>query len=147
MVCSSTEDQPALPIRQRIIRDSLLSNYDNCKKLDVFSDPENLVSLAKGELPIIMSGPSADQQVRILMIIPPYVLEGVDKLIPNLIISPPQTEEEKAAQKNLNNFEIARAKKFATSLSTAGLIEKDAYRKILAFYDDAALEAAPPGTD
>lgn len=140
-----TENKAELPASKQLIREALLSNYENCKKLGIFSDPSNLLTLEKGEeLPTIKSGPSAGEEVMITHIIPTSVLAGVDKLLPNLVISPPADETGKPTTKRLNNFEIARAKKFAGSLSRAGLIERDALQKITEYYDKAAAEVSEP---
>ena len=139
-----TDHKPELPASKQLIRDSLLSNYDNCKKLGIFSAPENIIALEKGELPIIQSGPATDEIAVIATIIPTSVLPGVDKLIPNLIISPPPPEDAPAAKQKLNNFEIARAKKFAESLASASLIEREAYKKVVEFYDQASENADKP---
>lgn len=134
----STETKSELPVRQALIRDALLSNYDNCVKLGIFEDSSNIDSLSRGEAPTIMTGPTEGETVSIQSIIPVSVLPGVDKLLPNLIISPPTEatpNKDKKQPLSFNNFEIARAKNLAQSLATAGLIEKEAYKKIVAFYD------------
>jgi hypothetical protein len=74
-------------------------------------------------------------------------LPGVDKLLPNLVISPPTIDGEKA-ETSINNFEISRAKKLAESLADAALIERDAYVKVVEFYNqitppEPTLEPAP----
>lgn len=131
----STEKKENLPIRKALIRDALLSNYDNCVKLAVFEDSSNIESLSNGEAPIIKNGPVAGEAVTIQSIIPNYVLPGVDKLLPNMMISPPEEIAKRPKSKPFNNFEIARAKNLARSLSSAGLIEQKAYKKIVDFYN------------
>ncbi|MFK7910727.1 MAG: hypothetical protein AB8F34_08990 [Akkermansiaceae bacterium] len=140
-----TETREELPLSKQLIRDSLLSNYDNCKKLGVFTDPTNLILLEKGELPTIKEGPSSGEEAVIANIIPASLLEGVDKLIPNLVISPPPSEEEASVSSKLNEFEIARAKKFAKSLATADLIEKDAYKRIIDHFDAQDIPSVETG--
>ncbi len=135
----SPDDRDELPIRKVLIRDALLSNYDNCVKLGVFSDASNIDPLSKGDFPIISKGPAKGEHAIIQFIIPSSVLPGVDKLLPNLVISPPTSEGEKPKTR-INNFEIARAKKLAQQLADAALIERDAYKKIVTFYN----QVAPP---
>lgn len=141
-----TQDKADLPIRQQLIRDSLLSNYDNCRKLDIFSHPNNITLLEKGELPIVRNGPATDREVFINTIIPTSAIEGIDKLIPNLLISPPPPEDEKPTKIKPNKFEVARAKQLAKSLATASLIEREAYQKIIAYYDNLAQNDTEPIT-
>ena len=109
----STEKKDDLPIRQELIRDALLSNYDNCVKLAIFEDANNLDQLSNGIPPIIQQGPAKGETAIIQLVIPSSVLPGVDKLLPNLMISPPQEYTKKAGSTAFNNFEIARAKKLA----------------------------------
>ncbi len=139
-----TDHDNELTIRKALIRDSLLSNFDNCKKLGIFTDQSNLFTLEKGEIPIIKSGPSTDEDVVISTIIPASVLEGVDKLIPNLVISPPNADGSKPGGKKLNEFEIARAKQFVKSLKEADLIEKEAYQKIFDYYERQTMKSIDP---
>jgi len=138
----STEKKEELPIRQALIRDALLSNYDNCVKLAIFEDSNNIKSLSSGEAPTIKNGPDAGEVVKIQSIIPSYVLPGVDKLLPNLMISPPKQSAQQPKPATFNNFEIARAKNLAKSLASAGLIEQDAYNKIVEFFNTVT-PAAP----
>lgn len=140
----STEKKEDLPIRQALIRDALLSNYDNCVKLAIFEESNNIESLSNGEAPTINKGPAAGEVVTIQSIIPSYILPGVDKLLPNLMISPPKQSAQQPKSATFNNFEIARAKKLAKSLTSAGLIEQDAYKKIVEFYNKVTTGAPEP---
>ena len=130
----SSEDNKLTP-REQLIKESLLNNYENCIKLGIFTDPSNLTNLEKGELPIIKSGPSTDEEAVIETIVPSYVLEGVDKLIPNLVISPPSPTQKNKTLKRLNEFEVARAKSFTQALVNARLIEGDSYKKITEYIE------------
>lgn len=140
----ATDNDKELPVRKAIIRDTLLSNFDNCKKLGIFSDQSNLFTLEKGEIPMIKIGPSANEDIVISTIIPASVLDGVDKLIPNLVISPPTENANKVANMNLNEFEIARAKQFAKALEDADLIEQEAYKKIFDYYESKTKTSIDP---
>jgi hypothetical protein len=137
----STEKKEDLPVRQALIRDALLSNYDNCVKLAIFEDSNNIESLSNGEAPTIKNGPAAGEVATIQSIIPSFILPGVDKLLPNLMISPPKPSDDKSKSTIFNNFEIARAKKLAQSLASAGLIEQDAYSKIVKLYNKVTAAA------
>jgi hypothetical protein len=139
-----TDNDRELPIRKAIIRDTLLSNFDNCKKLGIFADQSNLFALEKGEIPIIKIGPSANEDVVISTIIPSSVLDGVDKLIPNLVVSPPTENANNVANMKLNEFEIARAKQFAKALEDAELITQEAYKKIFDYYESKAKISIAP---
>jgi len=145
----SSEEPSELPIRKALIRDALLSNYDNCLKLGLFDNQLNLDALSKGEFPIISKGPTEGEEVLIQNIIPIPALAGADKLLPNMIISPPLSPEEKNSPELLpTEFEVARAKRLAQQLATAELIEKKAYRQVINYYENLAktpLEETPGG--
>ena len=125
-----------IPVRKELIRDALLSNFDNCLKLGLFGNPTNIASLSEGEMPTITKGPATDEQVVILPLIPESVLPGSDKLMPNLMISPPPSSK-KTSQETL--IERARAKRLLQYLAEAGLIERDAYKKVLEHYEKNSL--------
>jgi len=116
-------------------REALLSNYDNCVKLGIFDDSNNIESLSDGQAPTIGKVPATGERVVIQHIISSTVLLGIDKLLPNLVISPPAGDDKKDNDSTLDNFKIARAKKLAESLSSASLIERAASRKIVDYYD------------
>ena len=131
----SSEKQEDLPTSIVLIREALLSNYDNCVKLGIFDDSNNLESLSKGEAPTIGKGPAAGEVVVIQHVISSSILPGIDKLLPNLVISPPAGDNKKDDEPPFDNFKIARAKKLAESLSRADLIEREASRKVIDYYD------------
>ncbi|MBT8045113.1 MAG: hypothetical protein KJO79_09195 [Verrucomicrobiae bacterium] len=139
----STEKTSDLPIRKTLIRDSLLSNYDNCVKLGIFDDLGNIEALSKGEAPRIQKGPASGELTIIKTIVPDALLPGVGKLLPNLMISPPPEKPGPNKNARPNNFEIARAKQLTQSLSTAGLIDTDAFRAVSAYYEKLTLESPP----
>lgn len=132
----STEKAPKLPLRKVLIREALLSNYDNCLKLGVFENRLNLNALEAGEPPAITRGPAEGEDVVVRQIIPAAVLPGADKLLPNLAISPPRATKGKPAPPT--DFDIVRAKRLAQQLASAGLIERDTYNKVVKHYKGAA---------
>ena len=71
----STEKKEDLPVRQALIRDALLSNYDNCVKLAIFEDSNNIESLSNGEAPTIKNGPAAGEVATIQSIIPSFIFQ------------------------------------------------------------------------
>lgn len=129
LASSSAKD---LSSRKSLIRDALLSNYDNCKKLGIFDDITNLTVMSSGGLPTITKGPASGETVVILPIIDNAVLQGADKLLPNMVISPPKSNETTKAETHMQR---ARAKLLAKSLVDAQLIERDAYLKLEQHYD------------
>lgn len=131
----STEEAAKLPIRKELIRDALLSNYDNCLKLGLFDNNLNLDAMSKGEIPVISKGPAEGEEIIIQQIIPAKVLPGADKLLPNLAISPPAATDNKKKPALPTDFEIARAKRLAQQMANADLIEKSAYSKVITHYD------------
>jgi len=138
----STEEPKALSTRLELIRDALLSNYDNCLKLGIFDNQLNLDALKDGEFPTIAKGPSEGDEVIIDQIIPSYLLPGAEKLLPNLSIAPP-LDAGHDTSKNPSAFEIARSKLLVKELAAAGLIEKEVYAKVLKYYD--TMTKAPLG--
>ncbi len=134
----SSEKPNKLPIRKALIHDTLLSNYDHCLKLGLFENQLNLKALSKGELPTIVNGPNQGEEALILNIIPPAALPGAEKLLPNMIISPPLTKEEEAKISTPTEFELARAKRLAQQLTTADLIAQEAYRKVIDYYQQSS---------
>ncbi|NWK56875.1 hypothetical protein HW115_14725 [Verrucomicrobiaceae bacterium N1E253] len=134
------EESGSVPIREKLIRDTLLSNYDHCHKLGIFDDDINLDSLAAGELPTITKGPSANETAVIRNIIDASILPGVEKLLPNLVISPPR--DEKATDTD-THFAKARAKQLLQSLAEASLIEHKDYKKVMEHFE-ARQNKLPP---
>ncbi|NNC87354.1 MAG: hypothetical protein HKN82_02710, partial [Akkermansiaceae bacterium] len=128
--------------RERLIRSAFLRNYDNCKRLDVFSDTISRKALAEGQAPQIGAGPDAGESVRIRYIIDPAASPGAEKIIPNLVISPPGLRDGKT-----DEFGIAQAKNLAAALSQAGLIEHPARDRIIAHYERVASEPDPAVPD
>jgi hypothetical protein len=127
-----TQKEKNIPIREALIRDALLSNYDNCLKLGIFDDPTNLTELSYGELPTITKGPAKGQFAVIHHIISSSILPGVDKLLPNMIIGPPAENDRTSSD---TQFDKARAKLLAQSLSRAYLIETSDSKKVADYYD------------
>ncbi|MBK1853499.1 hypothetical protein JO972_00855 [Verrucomicrobiaceae bacterium 5K15] len=130
----STETPDNLSTREELIREALLSNYDNCRKLGIFDNALNLDALKDGEFPTIGSGPSEGDEVIIDYIIPSYLLPGAEKMLPNLSIAPPLPADYDSSQ-NLSAFAIARSKQLAKQLAEARLIEKEVYKKVLDYYE------------
>ena len=127
-----TQKEKQIPIREVLTRDALLSNYDNCLKLGIFDDPANLTELSYGELPTITKGPAKGQSAVIRPIISSFILPGVDKLLPNMIIGPPAENDLTSID---TQFDKARAKLLAHSLNRAKLIETSDLKKVVDYYD------------
>ena len=128
----STEKEDDFPIRKSLIRDSLLSNFANCNKLGVFENTSNIDALANGEFPTITKGPATDELIVIRPIINSAILPGVDKLLPNMMISPPHPKKSTTQE---TMFEQARAKLLVKALSDAELIERSSYKKVIEHYN------------
>ncbi len=118
-------DEP--PSREKIIRSCLSSNYENFLKLGYAADPRTIESMKRGELPPIPSGPSSGSQPEIAYLINPEFSPGLEKVIANLEIRPPQTGNRK-----LTDIEVASAKQLAQELSEARIIEDKVRDRILA---------------
>lgn len=114
------------PIREKIIRSSLRRNYENFLKLGYKPDFHTLDSLKKGELPPIPAGPQSGRRPEIGTLINPEISPGMEKVIANLEIRPPQTDAQKPT-----DIEVAAAKQLARDLRDARLIEEPVRDRIL----------------
>jgi hypothetical protein len=117
-------DEP--PAREEIIRACLRNNYDNFLKLGYTADFHTLEALKNGELPPIPSGPHSGSKPVIANLISPEFSPGMDKVIANLEIRPPQDDDHKPT-----DIELAAARELARKLSYAGIIETPAMDRIL----------------
>jgi len=117
-------DEP--PVRERIIRSCLRNNYVNFTKLGFKPDFHTLDSMRKGQLPPIPSGPQGGRTPVICYLISPDISPGMDKVIANLEIRPPDANEEKPT-----DIQLAEAKQLARDLTDARIIEDKVCEKIL----------------
>jgi len=111
--------------REKIIRDCLLANYANFLKLGYKPDYQTLDVMKDGELPNIPAGPQTGKKPVIANLISPTLAPGMDKVIANLEIRPPQTDNHQPT-----TLEIATAKQLAADLSEGQFIEESVRDKI-----------------
>ena len=114
------------PAREKIIRACLGNNYQNFLKLGFQADFQTLDTLKQGDLPPIPSGPQSGHKPEIAFLIPPAIAPGMDKVIANLVIRPPQPAGQQASA-----IEIATAKQLACDLADAHFIEEHVRDQIL----------------
>jgi hypothetical protein len=117
-------DEP--PAREKIIRECLRSNYENFLKLGYKADFHTLDALKKGELPPIPDGPQSGRKPEIATLINPAISPGIEKVLANLELRPPQSEGQKPT-----DIQIAAAKQLARDLSDARIIEEPVRDKII----------------
>lgn len=123
----STDTNPYEPTaREKIIRNSLGSNYENFLKLGYKADFHTLGAMREGKLPILADGPLAGKKPEIATLINPAISPGIDKVIANLEIRPPQTESRAPS-----DIEIAAANQLARDLADAKIIEEPVRDRIL----------------
>jgi len=120
----SDSDQPVAKVR--IITNSLRTNYENFLRLGYKADSLTLREMKSGKLPPIPSGPGSGKSPVIATLIDASISPGIEKVIANLEIRPPQSEGLPPT-----DIEIAAAKRLASELAEAGIIE-DAVRKKIA---------------
>lgn len=120
-------EQEDIPAREEIIRSCLRGNYENFLKLGYTADFHTLDSLKTGVFPPIPSGPQSGRKPEIANLIPPALSPGMDKVIANLEIRPPQSEDHKPT-----DIELAAAKQLARDLASAHIIEEPVRDRILA---------------
>ncbi len=125
LTTDSDEDPP--PVRETIIRSTLRSNYENFLKLGYTPDFHTLQSMKQGELPGIPTGPHAGRKPEIHNLIPSEVSPGMEKVIANLEIRPPQADAQKPT-----DIQTAAAKRLARDLADAGIIEEAVRDRIVA---------------
>lgn len=116
----STDTNPYEPTaRETIIRNSLGSNYENFLKLGYKADFHTLGAMREGKLPTLPDGPLVGKNPIIVNLIDPSISPGIDKVIANLEIRPPQTGAHVPT-----DIEIAAAKQLARDLADAKIIEE-----------------------
>ncbi len=120
------EDHKDPPVRDKIIRNNLRSNYENFKKLGYTADFHTLQGMKNGELPAIPNGPQAGHKPEIGTIIDPALSPGMERVIANLELRPIRTEKVQPS-----DLELAAAKQLACDLSDAKIIEESARDRIL----------------
>jgi hypothetical protein len=125
--------------RETLIREGLLRNYQHCRTLGIFEESDGLNALEEGKIPKIFNGPATGSLVVIRHIINKEVSPGIEKLIPNMVISPPAQEGEEDGMPT--DLEITQAKSLTSLLSGARLIEREAQDRIVEHYERAS---APP---
>ena len=86
----------------------------------------NLKAMQKGDLPPIPAGPQSGSKPVISHLIPPALSPGMDKLIANLEIRPPQADDAPPT-----DIQLAAAKQLARDLAEARIIEEKVCDKIL----------------
>lgn len=114
------------PTREKIIRTCLRANYENFLKLGYQADFQTLEAMKNGELPPIPAGPQYGRKPVIFNLISPAISPGMEKVIANLEIRPPQADAQAPSA-----IELAAAKQLAYDLSEARLIEESVRDQIL----------------
>jgi len=122
----SEEKQEEPTPREQLVRSNLRSNYENFLKLGYTPDFHTLDTMKKGSLPPIPAGPGAGGKPVIATIIDPSLSPGIDKVMANLEIRPQEAEG-----RALSDVEIAAAKRLATDLADARVIEESVRDRIL----------------
>jgi hypothetical protein len=131
-------DREEPPVREKIIRDCLRGNYENFLKLGFKPDFHTIAAMKNGELPPIPDGPQSGRKPEIANLIPPTISPGIEKVIANLELRPPQQEEQKPT-----DIQIATAKQLARDLADAKFIEEPVRDRIL----EALGKPAPGSAD
>lgn len=119
-------DREDLPLKQQIVIANLRANYENFRKLRYKADFQTLNEMRSGNLPPIPSGPGAGKKPIVATLIDPSLLPGIEKVLANLEIRPPQEDNH-----FMTDIEIAAAKRLARDLSDAKLIEEPIRDEIL----------------
>jgi hypothetical protein len=133
-------DKAEPPPRAKLIRLSLRSNYENFLKVGYKPDFHTLAAMKQGALPAIPNGPDAGKKAIIANIIDPSLSPGIDTVIANLEIRPPQLEN-----RPRTDVETALAKQLARDLYYAAVIEEAVSNRIVEHLSKSEeLPSAPP---
>lgn len=119
-------DNAEPPPREKLIRQSLRSNYENFLKIGYKPDFHTLAAMKEGALPGLPSGPDTGKKAVIANIIDPALSPGIDTVIANLEIRPPQLEN-----RARTDVEAALAKQLVRDLAYAQVIEESVSERIL----------------
>lgn len=120
------KEESDTPVREKIIRSTLRSNYENLLKLGYKPDFHTIAAMKDGELPPIPTGPQMGRKAEVGNLIDPSISPGLEKVIANLEIRPPSQDDRKPT-----DIEIAAAKQLARDLSDARIIEDSVRDRIL----------------
>lgn len=120
---------------EQLVGSTFLNNYENCRKLGLFHDSDAASRLREGELPAITSGPASGSLPKIVRIIDPALAPGLDKVLANLEIRPPDSAPAQG------DVERNAARRLARALGNANVIDAAAVTRIL-----QALDQTPPGS-
>ena len=135
---ASDEERNEPPLKVQIVTASLRSNYENFLKLGYKADVLTLREMGSGKLPPIPNGPESGKRPVVATLIDASVSPGIEKVIANLEIRPPQGDKHVPT-----DIEIAAAKRLANDLSDAKLIEEPVRDKILKALSEPAPDAEP----
>lgn len=120
-------DGEALPLKEQIIMANLRANYENFRKLGYKPDFKTISEMRSGNLPPIPSGPQTGKKAIVATLIDSSISAGMEKVLANLEIRPPQDDNHV-----MTDIEIAAAKRLASDLSDAKIIEEPVRDKIIA---------------
>ena len=123
---NTESEKKEIPAREKIIRDCLRTNYENCLRLGYTGDVRTIKSLKEGEFPTITTGPHSGKKPMIATLISPTISPGMEKVVANIEIRPPQEESHK-----LTDIETAAAKQLAKDLADAKIIEEPVRNRII----------------
>ena len=132
---SNPSDDP----QAEVISKGLLRNYQHCRTLGIFSDSENIRVLMAGKAPIIQKGPDSKSKASIRFILNPSVSPGAERIIPNMIISPPNLSESDKP----TDMQISQAKELIRALYDARIIERDTGDRLNQYYESFNSVADP----
>ena len=133
------ESQP----REKVIRGCLLDNYDNFLKLGYKANHQTLDAMSEGKLPPIPSGHYAGKTPVIANVISPTLAPGMENVIANLEIRPPQPENHPPT-----DLEIAASIRLADDLVECSIIGESVHDKIVkALIPPKPVAPAPPAPD
>ena len=120
------------PVQLRIRNLQVAAPFDGkgfvyrTSELGYKADFHTLEAMKKGDLPAIPVGPEAGKKPVVASLIDPAISPGIDKVIANLEIRPPQGERSAPS-----DIEIAAAKQLARDLGDAKIIEEPARDRII----------------
>jgi hypothetical protein len=109
----------------QLVRSTFLNNYENCRKLGIFQPRDATTRLREGDLPPIEKGPSRGSTPRVVRIIDPALAPGLDKVVANLEIRPPDSAPV------TSDVERNAARRLVRTLGEAGVLDALTVNRIL----------------
>lgn len=134
---SGIDDDAGFPVREKLVRVTLLRAHQHARQLGLLDRPEHLKDLESGEIPPV------DPKPVLGTIIDPKFSPGLEKAVPNLELR----ARPAAPDRELSDLEIAAARELIRDLADANLIVDETAKRLLGHYVAKPPVTPPSGSD